>query len=368
MSGSSSDDAGPSEGEEGDHTSPSYITPQTVHAGVSSGQVAALWTVRSGGTAEEGEEKGPAAAIEDLPEVSAVPSTLTALQQRVLDRLVGSFDTTDCSIVVTNPHVKDNPIVYVTEPWQRMCGFTAREAIGRNPRLTQGQRSDSHAMRSISSALQRERACTVLMLNYRSGLQDQPFWNMLSINPVHHQGQLSLYMASLQDYSYQIGRIVSMTPSQFCRAAEHHQRQRRLGSTLQPQLLAKPTIYEADDDFSLLNPVQLASEPQLVKRLGWDRLRLEPEHLVDRVVDALQRMEAQVQLSETSTPNGDTYSIVARVNDVACRIVIDEDLMEGCYRVQCMRVSGDTFSYHAAFRQLREILTEDNFSSDRLLR
>ena len=109
MSGSSSDDADPSGGEEGDHTNPSFITPETVHGDVSSGQVAALWTVRSGGTAEEGEEKGPAAAIEDLPEVSAVPSTLTALQQRVLDRLVGSFDTTDCSIVVTNPHVKGAP-------------------------------------------------------------------------------------------------------------------------------------------------------------------------------------------------------------------------------------------------------------------
>ena len=71
--------------------------------------------------------------------------------------------------------------------------------------------------------------------------------------------------ASLQDYSYQIGRMVTLTPAQFCRSAEHHQRQRRLGTTLQPQLLAKPTIYEADDDFSLTNPMVFVREPFLVK-------------------------------------------------------------------------------------------------------
>ena len=67
-----------------------------------------------------------------------------------------------------------------------MCGFSAAQAHGRNPRLTQGSKSDPAAMRDISSALQEERACKALMLNYRSGLPDQPFWNMLSINPVRH--------------------------------------------------------------------------------------------------------------------------------------------------------------------------------------
>ena len=42
--------------------------------------------------------------------------------------------------------------------------------------------------------MRNQRACKVLVLNFRGGHEAQPFWNMLSINPVHHQGQLMLYM------------------------------------------------------------------------------------------------------------------------------------------------------------------------------
>jgi len=160
--------------------------------------------------------------------------------------------------------------------------------------------------------------------------------------------------------------MVTLTPAQFCRSAEHHQRQRRLGTTLQPQLLAKPTIYEADDDFSLTNPMVFVREPLLVKRLGWDKLLLDPEHLVDRVVDALQQVDAQVELSETATPHGQNFAIHARANDVSFRIAITEDVTEGCYRLNCMRVTGDTFVYHSIFRQIRNMLSEDNFQSSRL--
>ena len=62
-----------------------------------------------------------------------------------------------------------NPIVYVTEPWQDLCGFTYKQAVNQNPRITQGRDSDPHAIRSISHALGEERACKVMMLNYRGG-------------------------------------------------------------------------------------------------------------------------------------------------------------------------------------------------------
>uniref|UniRef100_A0A7S3AXH0 PAS domain-containing protein n=1 Tax=Haptolina ericina TaxID=156174 RepID=A0A7S3AXH0_9EUKA len=360
-----------------------YVTPETAGLETKPSGVAALWTTPRGGVQAENQackkqktgEETPQKTGEEVlseeveeiatPDVPPVPPTLTALQHRVLERLVGALDTRSCSVVVTNPHVRDNPIVYVTEPWQHMCGFSAREAIGRNPRLTQGQRSDASAMRSISSALREQRACKVMMLNYRGGLADQPFWNMLSINPVHHEGQLMLYMAHLQDYSYEIGRMVSLTPSQFCRSGEVHQRQRHL-SQIRPGLLAKPTVYEAADEVQLTRPMRSSGSAPLVKRLGWDRLKYDPEHLVDRVVDTLQQLDAQIELSEHSGPDGETFSIHARVNDVACRIVVNEDLAEGSYRLSCVRVSGDTFAYHAVFRQMRDLLSDDNFASARL--
>ena len=63
----------------------------------------------------------------------------------------------------------DNPIVYVTEPWQTMCGFTYEEACGQNPRIVQGERTDQKVVRAISGALANQSACKVQFVNYRRG-------------------------------------------------------------------------------------------------------------------------------------------------------------------------------------------------------
>ena len=94
-----------------------------------------------------------------------------------------------------------------------MCGYSFKEAVGRNPRLTQcaGQ-SDGDAIVSMSHAVREQRACKVLVLNFRGGHEAAPFWNMLSINPVHHQGRLMLYMVRAADFSIPLFRLAHRLP------------------------------------------------------------------------------------------------------------------------------------------------------------
>ena len=101
-----------------------------------------------------------------------------------------------------------------------MCGFTYEEASGQNPRIVQGERTDQKVVRAISGALANQSACKVQFVNYRRGSVDKPFWNMLSISPVLHQGNVMFYMANLQDYSYHMAQMVSLTPSQFCKGGD----------------------------------------------------------------------------------------------------------------------------------------------------
>ena len=225
---------------------------------------------------------------------------------------------------------------------------------------------------------------------------------MLSINPVRHAGELMLYVANLQDYSYQMTKLISLTPSQFCRSSDHHQRHSRLAD-LAPRSLAKPTIYEADDE-APLPTVPLKAPLSLgmpIKRLGWQKLNLEPEHLADRVIDALVRMDAAYDLTESPTAQSEVFLVVAKVNDVsaarfdppappsdfcvmhpaaplppiwyqkaersaslprqvAIRVLVTEDT-DGSYRISCTRAGGDTFAYHSVFRELVALLG-DGFS------
>jgi len=281
-------------------------------------------------------------------------------QRKVLEELVTCVDS-QASIVITNPRAKDNPIVYVTEPWQTMCGFTYEEASGQNPRIVQGERTDQKVVRAISGALANQSACKVQFVNYRRGSMDQPFWNMLSISPVLYQGNVMFYMANLQDYSYHISQMVSLTPSQFCRAATHHQRGRRL-QMLDPLVRSKPAIYEIDLNFPVPcaqgKSAVVAATPQPIKRLGWNSLVLEPEHLSERLKDALQTMGASYELHICGDQEGEIFVLHAKIDAVACRLTVSEDPADGTQRISVTRLAGDTFEYHKAFRQLREHLGE----------
>jgi len=319
-------------------------------------QPASLWDAQN---REMRKRKLPLPAtelIEKHPEVQLCPS-----QREVLEQVVSSLDVST-SVVITNPLMRDNPIVYVTKSWENMCGFTYEQAIGRNPRLTQGAHSDPAVVRSISGALRQQRGCKVMMLNYRSGLPNQPFWNMLSISPIVHKSQLQFYLANLQDYTYHMGKLMRLAPSQFCRSAEHHQETRRLPSSalLEARDLARPGIIETDDACAIVAAPRhsdpLASAVAL-KRLGWSKLTLEPEHLTDRVEDALQSLDARYERIESAAHDDDVFVVNADIDGVACRVLVTRDpTCDGAYRISCTRLGGDTFRYHDALRQLREQL------------
>lgn len=295
---------------------------------------------------------------------------LCPLQREVLNKIVSTLDVSNTSAVITNPLQPDNPIVYVTKPWEEMCGFKYDDAVGRNPRLTQGERSDPRTIGMMSSALRQQRSCKVMMLNYRGGDESRPFYNMLSISPIVHQGKLQLYLANLQDYSHHMAKLVSTPPTQFCRSAEHHQTPRRLpgGDVISLRRYARPGVFELGETSADGAPLLLTDGGQAgqggaggaalqLKRLGWSNLTLEPEHLTDRVVDALHQLDARYERVESSADGDDVFVVNAEIQGVACRVMITADPADPTsFRIACTRLGGDTFVYHDVFRQLRKLL------------
>jgi two-component system, cell cycle sensor histidine kinase and response regulator CckA len=85
-------------------------------------------------------------------------------------------------IVITDPHVLGNPIIYVSPSFTQLTGYSAEEAIGRNCRFLQGAETDLAEVARIHSAIADARECTTELLNYRK--DGTPFWNSLTISPV----------------------------------------------------------------------------------------------------------------------------------------------------------------------------------------
>ncbi|MGB8478987.1 MAG: EAL domain-containing protein [Acidobacteriaceae bacterium] len=77
---------------------------------------------------------------------------------------------------------KDLPICYVNPAFERITGYSAEEAIGRNCRFLQGTDTAQPQMETIREALSQGQSCTVELRNYRKN--GTMFWNSVSIAPV----------------------------------------------------------------------------------------------------------------------------------------------------------------------------------------
>ncbi len=101
-------------------------------------------------------------------------------------------------MVVTNPRLPDNPIVFVNEAFSQVTGYTFDEAIGRNCRFMQAPDTDPETLSRVREAVEAGREISVELLNRRK--DGTPFWNSLFITPIRVEGgELIFFMATQLD-------------------------------------------------------------------------------------------------------------------------------------------------------------------------
>ncbi|XP_050132659.1 protein TWIN LOV 1-like isoform X2 [Malus sylvestris] len=88
------------------------------------------------------------------------------------------------SFVLTDSHLPDMPIVYASDAFFKLTGYTRHEVLGRNCRFLSGTDTDPSMIYRIKESIQNETACTVRILNYRK--DKNSFWNLLHISPIRN--------------------------------------------------------------------------------------------------------------------------------------------------------------------------------------
>jgi diguanylate cyclase (GGDEF)-like protein/PAS domain S-box-containing protein len=91
---------------------------------------------------------------------------------------------------------KDLPICYVNPAFERITGYSAEEAIGRNCRFLQGTDTAQPQMETIREALSEGQSCTVELRNYRKN--GTMFWNSVSIAPVLDEAGRTTHFIGVQ--------------------------------------------------------------------------------------------------------------------------------------------------------------------------
>jgi PAS domain S-box-containing protein len=100
-------------------------------------------------------------------------------------------------MIITDPRLPDNPIVFVNEAFATLTGYSRQEALGRNCRFLQGPGTNSDDIDRIRQAVAERRPIEIDLLNYRK--DGSLFWNRLLVSPVFDGGELTYFFASQYD-------------------------------------------------------------------------------------------------------------------------------------------------------------------------
>ncbi|KAK9814220.1 hypothetical protein WJX72_002492 [[Myrmecia] bisecta] len=97
------------------------------------------------------------------------------------------------TFVVADATLPDCPLVYASEGFLQMTGYTAEEVLGHNCRFLQGEGTDPKEVQTIRDAVKNGDGCSVRLLNYRKN--GTPFWNLLTMTPIKTEdGKVSKFV------------------------------------------------------------------------------------------------------------------------------------------------------------------------------
>ena len=104
-------------------------------------------------------------------------------EQTDMDRqdycLVRSIQGSQQCFVITDPSLHDNPIVYASEGFLELTGYSREEVLGRNCRFLQGTETCPNKVEQVRKAVSNGEDVSVTMINYTA--DGTAFWNKLFV-------------------------------------------------------------------------------------------------------------------------------------------------------------------------------------------
>jgi PAS domain S-box-containing protein len=99
------------------------------------------------------------------------------------------------SVVITDPSLPDNPMIFISDEFEKQTGYSPQESLGRNCRFLQGPETSPEAIEAIRRALAEQDELTIDILNYSK--TGSTFWNRLRIRPLYgDDGEVLFYVGA----------------------------------------------------------------------------------------------------------------------------------------------------------------------------
>jgi PAS domain S-box-containing protein len=97
-------------------------------------------------------------------------------------QLVQALTISQQNFVVSDPKLADNPIVFASQGFYQLTGYSPQEVIGRNCRFLQGPSTDPDTVAVIRQGIEEGTDTAVCLINYKK--DGTPFWNQFFVAPL----------------------------------------------------------------------------------------------------------------------------------------------------------------------------------------
>ncbi|KAF4451600.1 hypothetical protein F53441_5456 [Fusarium austroafricanum] len=107
------------------------------------------------------------------------------------------------SFCLSDPSRTGNPIMFASDEFEELTGYSRAEVLTHNCRFLQGPQTDREGIAKMRSAIWRNEECTELLLNFRK--DGTPFWNLLFLCPLlDNTGKPKFFIGAQIDVSSSI--------------------------------------------------------------------------------------------------------------------------------------------------------------------
>jgi PAS domain S-box-containing protein len=113
--------------------------------------------------------------------ITSTDVTAQRLDQQAASDAARQWQAMNAGVVIVDATSVDMPILYVNPAFEKMSGYLAHEAIGRNCRFLQGAYRDQPALAELRAAIAQQRNGYVVLRNVRK--DGSEFLNELFISP-----------------------------------------------------------------------------------------------------------------------------------------------------------------------------------------
>lgn len=129
--------------------------------------------------------------------------SLSRNMNRYSGPLAVAVNSLTSGVVITNPSVPDNPIIFANPAFYSMTGYEKEEVIGFNCRFLQGPETDSGLIKELRVSIAERRGFVGVLVNYKK--DGTRFINELIVNPVFNaNGTLLSFVGLQKDVTFRV--------------------------------------------------------------------------------------------------------------------------------------------------------------------